>query len=306
MHQLVLVHGRGQEEFAPNHLKEEWISALMTGAKLAGLSVNRRALQASTSFPYYARILVPHAVQHATGFLSGNKTRKTAQPNSASSKFEESYRKQLIKTLSRDRMKVRESRPQTLGSAFGRRMAQIVDGFFNGAIGNFIKAVLADVHTYLNDAAVRAQVNKLVATEIREAASRGQQVVVVGHSLGSVVALEALHQVKVSLRNIRFVTLGSPLAITAVRSSLEYHLPRQWIWPSSVSSWINASDQRDYVALCSTLDRDEFFKSFNNLRPNKRRRADVYNIIDVKNATDNNHGIAGYLSDPLVARAILS
>jgi pimeloyl-ACP methyl ester carboxylesterase len=67
--------------------------------------------------------------------------------------------------------------------------------------------------------------------------------VVVGHSLGSVAAYEALcastHQVKV------FITLGSPLGFRrAIFDCLTSH-----DWPGALERWVNLADRKDPVAI---------------------------------------------------------
>jgi hypothetical protein len=82
--------------------------------------------------------------------------------------------------------------------------------------------------------------------------------VVVAHSLGSVVAYEALcaH----SDWNVRgLVTLGSPLAIRNIILDRLQPAPQRlagsWraVWPSQLESWANIADRADFVALVKRL-----------------------------------------------------
>jgi hypothetical protein len=84
-----------------------------------------------------------------------------------------------------------------------------------------------------------------------------------------------------------FVTLGSPLGVSAIRQAMS---PIEH--PSCVGAWFNAMDERDVVALYP-LTRERF-----DVDP------PVVNKIDVQNHTDNRHGIGGYLDDEEVARRI--
>ena len=84
-----------------------------------------------------------------------------------------------------------------------------------------------------------------------------------------------------------FVTVGSPLGIDVVKR----HLPRPLGMPARVRHWLNAADERDYVALYARLDRDTF-------------PADIENISDVHNPLEDPHGIAGYLTDRVVLTRI--
>jgi hypothetical protein len=61
----------------------------------------------------------------------------------------------------------------------------------------------------------------------------------------------------------------------------------------SVQVWNNAFDSRDIVAL-NPLDRANF-----PVQP------EIRNYGDIKNHTNNRHGIDGYLDDPIVAGWVL-
>ena len=65
--------------------------------------------------------------------------------------------------------------------------------------------------------------------------------------------------------------------------------------PECVDSWFNAFDTRDIVPLYP-LDPRNF--------PLDPELPAVENYADVRNKTDNRHGIAGYLDDKEVARRI--
>jgi hypothetical protein len=84
-----------------------------------------------------------------------------------------------------------------------------------------------------------------------------------------------------------FVTVGSPLAVTAIKKRLA---PIKH--PQCVRSWFNARDKKDVVALYP-LDKSHFA-----VRP------EIENKNDLENLTGNRHGIVGYLGDLAVARKI--
>jgi alpha-beta hydrolase superfamily lysophospholipase len=67
--------------------------------------------------------------------------------------------------------------------------------------------------------------------------------VVVSHSLGTVVAYEALHEYEGAVPV--WVTLGSPLALGAV--VLDRLVPRPASCPANVASWLNFWDRDDIV-----------------------------------------------------------
>ncbi len=89
------------------------------------------------------------------------------------------------------------------------------------------------------------------------------------------------------LRVPLFLTVGSPLAIRAIRRQF---LPLRY---PPVSAWYNAFDPKDVVALYP-LDVNNF-----PVQPA------VENNNRVHNSTDNHHGIIGYLDDVDVARHVI-
>ncbi|MCH0538920.1 hypothetical protein I3F58_04980 [Streptomyces sp. MUM 203J] len=149
-----------------------------------------------------------------------------------------------------------------------------------------VQHVFEDVHAYFFGAAGRAI--RQAVTDALDAAGAGEgddgregPLVVVGHSLGSVVAYEVL-----AARNPRvdlFVTLGSPLAVTEVQDCLA----APPAVPSRTGLWLNASDARDLVALDHTL------------RPEYAPPGRITDVL-VRNNGENHHAAAEYLSDVLV------
>src|SRR5690606_11024102 len=104
---------------------------------------------------------------------------------------------------------------------------------------------LKQVVHYLNDAGTRAQILARVLPHIDDGTK-----VVIGHSLGSVVAYEALCAKKLS-GAVAFVTLGSPLGIRNVVYDKLTPPPSAeglGFWPPSASSWTNVAARGDIVA----------------------------------------------------------
>lgn len=89
------------------------------------------------------------------------------------------------------------------------------------------------------------------------------------------------------------MTVGSPLAVTAIRKTLRSFATLRC--PECVSHWFNAMDERDVVALYP-LDTTHF--------PLAPAEPSIENKRDVSNQTTNRHGINGYLDDPVVAQRI--
>ena len=112
----------------------------------------------------------------------------------------------------------------------------------------FVAVCFPEVARYLaaDDAPARAQAREHVATAITDRRAR----IVIAHSLGTVVAYEALHA-RPDLEVDLLITLGSPLALpSAVFPRLQ---PRPGggigLRSANVRRWVNISDYGDPIAI---------------------------------------------------------
>jgi hypothetical protein len=104
----------------------------------------------------------------------------------------------------------------------------------------FVNKALSQVTRYMTDAELRAQVQGRVIPLVGPDTK-----VIIGHSLGSVVAYEvAAHSLNGPLPLL--LTLGSPLGLrTIIYDRLR---PQPPTYPSWVNRWVNISDRNDLVA----------------------------------------------------------
>ncbi|MGY1709843.1 trypsin-like peptidase domain-containing protein [Geodermatophilus sp. SYSU D00758] len=147
-----------------------------------------------------------------------------------------------------------------------------------------VERTLQDVHAYFfggQGRAIRARVQEALQ-------DLDGPVVVIGHSLGSVVAYDVLRAWRGSRLDVPLlVTLGSPLGITEIQDVVVQPLEV----PRVVDHWVNACDTRDLVALDETV-RDEY-------RPAGRVRDYI-----VRNDSENHHGAGEYLRAAVVQQVV--
>jgi len=125
--------------------------------------------------------------------------------------------------------------------------------FLAGTTEQLLILWLGQVRAYFTDPAAREEIQR------RFCAAVGLDTeVVVAHSLGSVVAYEALcARPDWSVRGL--VTLGSPLGIRNVildrLQPAPQRVARSWrgTWPPQLTSWANIADRADFVALVKRL-----------------------------------------------------
>jgi hypothetical protein len=280
---LLFVHGRAQGGFNPVDLKATWMATLQRGAQKLGRTVP----DVDVAFPFYGKVLddyanaaeIPLTVEGARGGTSDEQLQEIQREFA-----EGAQAKGLVTTEQIDS----EFTGQTgdrgpLNWAWVQATLRAVDKYGGNTGNKTLETFTRDVYLYTTRAGVRDDIDRIVSSMLTE-----EPTLVVGHSLGSVVAYSVLRRDTRNLKVPLYVTVGCPLAVRSIRKQFS---PLRY--PSPLSGWYNAFDPRDTVALYP-LDRDNFPVS-----------PSIDNYSQVNNPTDNRHGIIGYLDDPDVARHIL-
>jgi hypothetical protein len=280
---LVLVHGRAQEHKDRVALQKEWMDALAYGLARANATLPRGT---TVELPYYGDRLAELVEQVNTPLTSdvNAKGTDTDEDTLRGEMLEDIAlglgltRADIDRELAGD---VRERGPQNWRwvQAILRALDRVP-----GLNTEVIDLVTRDVYVYLSFPGVRAEIDRLVADAIGSGPC-----VVLAHSLGTVVAYNVLGARQAAPPFPRFVTVGSPLAVNAIKA----HLAKPLRMPPCIKHWFNAYDTRDVVAL-NALDDSGF-----PIAP------PIENKGDVANFTENRHGIAGYLADPVVAAKVV-
>lgn len=283
---LLLVHGRAQEGKDPVKLQQEWVAALHQGAAKSGSALAPRV---EVAFPFYGDLLDSYARQMDVPLTSEVQAR--GEQNDEFLKFQYEVAESIRQGAGIPEEKVnaefdgpvQERGP--LNWKWVQAVLRAIDKNGRGMNQATLELFTRDVFLYVTRAGVRDAIDRLVAAKLTE-----EPTVVVGHSLGSVVTYSVLVSDRRALRVPLYVTVGSPLGVRAIRDRFR---PIRYPQPA-VSSWYNAFDPRDVVALYP-LDSTNF-----PVTPS------IENKNDVDNYTDNRHGIAAYLEDRAVAQRILS
>lgn len=283
---IVFVHGRAQEGKEPVALRQTWEDSFREGLRNADLSLPE---EPEFAFPYYGDTL-DRLIDELEAPLVADVVEKGAAQDDAEAAFRAELLEELKEGTGLTDDDVRETFERDypgevvdkgpLNWKWVRAIMKTLDK--SKKIGDkVIDAFTRDVYVYLTNRAVRKRIDAIVEPHLG-----GDPCVVVGHSLGSIVAYNVLrsHPAKVS----RYVTVGSPLGIKAIKRRLEAPLTM----PANTTSWHNARDPQDAVALFP-LTAEHF-----DVTPA------ILNHDGVDNQTDNQHGIIGYLPDGWVAKAI--
>jgi hypothetical protein len=279
-----LVHGRAQGGRDPAELRKEWLVALARGARSLGRTLPEKL---EVELPFYGDTL-DEFVRRFDLPLTGDIVRRGGRFDEEFLEFQHDLAEAMRRGAGIPDEAVDEAygpnpkRRGPLNWEWVQAIFRAIDRWIPGWSAEILEAFTRDVFLYVRRRVVREAIDAIVARALD-----ARPAVVVGHSLGSVVAYSVLLGHGTANR-VAFVTLGSPLGIRPIRDAF---VPIRR--PPAVVSWRNAFDDRDVVALYP-LDRQNF-----DVHP------PIENYDRVRNHTENRHGIAGYLDDPTVAGWIL-
>ncbi|MET7780070.1 alpha/beta hydrolase [Streptomyces sp. NPDC005388] len=267
---LVFIHGIGGAR-DPETERGSWLAALATGARKAGHSPEGSALAqngfADTAFAYYGDLFIsPHAQGGTASHV------EAGQDEALRHLLEELIDTQLAicpddgerRVLQHARVELTGTQQAQGSGDLVRRLVNVcttlmaLPGVRRGgqwASGRLMAGHLAQVTRYLARAEPDGDgrtLDERIRGRILSFLDDNQPAVVIAHSLGSVVTLEALqhHQGPIPL----LVTLGSPIGMrTVVRPRLR---PQPPATPDCVERWLNYWDRDDIIAPRPWLERD--------------------------------------------------
>jgi hypothetical protein len=248
---VVCVHGIAQQVKGEDELLSLWVPALRSGVRLAeGDAAAEKVVDREVRCAFYGDLFRPSG-----RYLSGSDT--WIEPEDL-----DDFEQELL-FLWWDRAAATDPRvigpgERTLGrtprSVKAALRALSNARFLTGLADQMLLGALRQVRRYVTDPQIRetaiSRVTDLVGPETR---------VIVAHSLGTVVAYEALcanpdWQVRA------LVTLGSPLGIRGLIFDRLIPAPKhdefgalKGNWPGGVREWTNIADAGDVVALVEDL-----------------------------------------------------
>lgn len=240
MGRIVAIHGIAQQFKGEHSLAAGWLPALRDGLGRAGATLDQ---DTDLSVVFYGDLFRPAG--------------KAVSPAYSAADVNDDWEKELLlawwEEAARADLNVQgpELRGKARTPAFVQRALQVLthSRFFAGLSERALIGNLKQVHEYLHNDLRRAAIQDRVTPRIG-ADTR----VLVGHSLGSVVAYEALAaHPEWPIRTL--VTLGSPLGIP----NLIFHRLRPapvdqvGAWPGCIKRWTNIADTGDVVALKKRL-----------------------------------------------------
>lgn len=241
MPKVVAIHGVGQEYRGEAELKSEWLPAIKDGLTRSG-----KTLDSDNDI---------HCAFYGDLFRSTGKS--ALMPPLDASNITEEWEEQMLEAWWREaaRTDANVLGPEEKTKLRTPRVVQRAlwalsnSKFFASLAERAMIFDLKQVYCYLHDPQMREKIQNRVIKAISH-----ETRVIVGHSLGSVVAYEVLcaHP---EWPIDTFVTLGSPLGIRHLIFDKLHPQPIEGhgAWPGSARKWFNIADGGDVVALEKNL-----------------------------------------------------
>jgi subtilisin family serine protease len=159
---------------------------------------------------------------------------------------------------------------------------------------NITRAFLRDVYDFLYDEKARQRMERSLEPRLKS----GGPFVVIGNSLGSLIAYEVLRKLTRAECDVRlFVTTGAPLGIEEIKDGLREFTDSNLAVPACVARWVNVADRLDPVALDVTLANE--YAATGGVRIE-----DFYRLRLNPDSPRHPHSGTGYLQTKPVAEAV--
>ncbi len=117
-----------------------------------------------------------------------------------------------------------------------------------------LRVTIAEVHRYFGDEdGIATEIRQLLAAALREAWAQDRRVLLIGHSLGSIIAYDTLWELTRQAGKGRvdlFLTLGSPLSTRFMRKRLRgAERSGRERYPGNLRRWVNFAAVGEMTAL---------------------------------------------------------
>jgi hypothetical protein len=162
-----------------------------------------------------------------------------------------------------------------------------------------VKSKMPDLHFYKNDEDLRCAVQYRLFKRLRSARRWRRKVMLIAHSMGSIVAYDVLRGYGRDFKDLEFVTVGSPLGLAGLKTVVEGTL----FVPECVAHWSNFSDPKDPVSSWDASLSDNYQANSRGVTISDHL---VVNGYVGPAGKPNAHKIYGYLRTPEISELIAS
>ncbi|MEK6747610.1 MAG: hypothetical protein AABY83_00200 [Pseudomonadota bacterium] len=168
-----------------------------------------------------------------------------------------------------------------------------------------LQATIAEIHRYFaNYRGIACEVREVLKALLRPCLAQGRQVLIIGHSLGAVIAYDTLWELTWEEQRqgkVDLLTLGSPLGMHFMQRRLQgCRERRDRRYPQLIDRWHNVAAKGDLVALDATVNDDFVYMLRKHMLTEiVDYTGEIYNHFR-DGDTLNVHRSYGYLLNPVV------
>ncbi|WP_351233877.1 alpha/beta hydrolase [Streptomyces sp. NPDC002133] len=244
---IVGVHGIAQQQLGRHQLAGAWGPSLADGVE-AALS-GERVAEVPFDLAYYGRLFLEATGSSTTGSKAGTSEDELAgisldEVDELVAAAKEAAGAEALQTGQEQAAKGYTRVPHGLQVVF-----RALDWRYGPGAALLFAGAFRQVRRYLRDAGLKAAIDAVVDEAVTERCR-----VLIGHSLGSVVAFEFVRR-NPARRLDLLLTVGSPLGARFVRALMPDPNHGAEGLPQGVEAWVNVRDPRDPVAFAGDLSR---------------------------------------------------
>ncbi len=295
---VLLIHGINNQDNSKENIEITWSDALRSSAANAGLTI---PVDVEFRAAFYGDVLSEETE-------SWKKNKPASSPMSVESpdedyaddevaalylEFQQKYGiddEQVSQELeAEDNLQAQKRMAKGIHKRWLKAIAKALETVLPSKGKRVARAFISQAAAYLHKPGLKEKIDDLVMTQVMDGLPKDEKVVIISHSLGTIVAYDLMrrlrHEVKVRL----LLTAGSPLGIEIVKRRLGTPL----ICLPNVDKWVNISDDEDFVAFQTKLTGTTFGCD------------EITNIDQLDNGDEDAHDIFKYLAHDIVAKEIV-
>jgi len=293
---IIGIHGLGNKP-PKKILKKWWMKSIKEGLRAIG----HPRLFFRFELVYWASFLHPEPLNPKEKFKKSPSYLKEPyvpcmdfyrkEPSRLRQKILYYLEKQIDRIFLKDDLSIHFS---SVSDLIIRRFFKDLDSYFAQTCINIDK----------NESLVKDVIRKQLAGIIKK--HKHKNILLIGHSMGSIIAYDVLNQLVPDIKIDTFVTIGSPLGLPIIMSKIASEQKQTLIKKAKlrtpeniVRNWYNFSDLEDKVALNYNLG-DDYEENSNRIRTVDKI---VFNNYEY-NGRRNPHKVYGYLRTPEFSAAI--
>ncbi len=289
---IIFIHGMNQQNYDAEKLKQHWLDVFKQGINNLQLHVNLDQLE--ISLPFYGDLITKHQLSNnfdlgaflPKSVLNFHLHKQTTPTETIINKLNQAI--PLLPAFVQNQNLTISTRlylaSQLVKDKALKEFSLVINNFPK-LHESLIHKFLIETYLYLADAEFMNEVHQLILSSLE----KGQQHIIVAHSLGTVIAYNLMRQLQPEYAIKRFITLGSPLAFHVIQSKLIQPIER----PKNLcGDWHNF------------YSPDDFLTTFPLINAPFNFHPEIINT-SISTFINSPHEIIGYLQHPAVIQNIL-